>query len=392
MYILLHDQTETIRVCRLCGLSLEVPYFDILGDSGQFLSFAIQKYLSIEVSDKENYSKTVCHNCNRKIEEWNDYYTKCHEFQTLLKNSMLEESNTLQRKVSHSLENESVSTHLSKLVEEFVQDSSIEEENKIPHVTSVIEEPIDSSGAMPVDSTGVNQNESDSLENEDDHSTEDEFEDELTTSDNESDEHSDNSTEDKQKHKPRHKKFIFTIPFLEKKVNRRFTSAEKAKLQKHISKRQNTLICKQYTNNSYWNCNVNISKFPFIDEMLIGGGPGQQWECQICQKSVKGRACEVTKHYLKTHQVQPIFPCHACDYTSRTEKMYQAHRMSHLVEYPCEHCGKIFSQHSRLVYHMNSHTNEREFECDICQKKFNTAQYVTTHKRKVHGDQEKVFF
>ena len=120
-----------------------------------------------------------------------------------------------------------------------------------PHVTSVIEEPIDSSGAMPVDSTGVNQNESDSLENEDDHSTEDEFEDELTTSDNESDEHSDNSTEDKQKHKPRHKKFIFTIPFLEKKVNRRFTSAEKAKLQKHISKRQNTLICKQYTNNSY---------------------------------------------------------------------------------------------------------------------------------------------
>lgn len=132
--------------------------------------------------------------------------------------------------------------------------------------------------------------------------------------------------------------------------------------------------------------------YHFLDEMLVGGGPGQEWECQICQNTIKGRACEVTKHYLKVHQVQPIFPCHVCDYTSRTEKMYQAHRMSHLVEYPCEHCGKIFSQHSRLVYHMNSHTNEREFECDICHKKFNTAQYVTTHKRKVHGDQEKVLF
>lgn len=137
--------------------------------------------------------------------------------------------------------------------------------------------------------------------------------------------------------------------------------------------------------------NLKFYLFFFTDEMLIGGGPGQLWECQVCQKAIKGRACEVTKHYLKMHQVQPIFPCHACDYTSRTEKMYQAHRMSHLVEYPCEHCGKVFSQHSRLVYHMNSHTNEREFECDICQKKFNTAQYVNTHKRKVHGDQEKVF-
>ena len=60
------------------------------------------------------------------------------------------------------------------------------------------------------------------------------------------------------------------------------------------------------------------------------------------------------------------------------------------VEYPCEHCSKVFTQHSRLVYHLNSHTNQRQFECDLCGKKFNTSQYVTTHKRKVHGDQEKL--
>ena len=65
------------------------------------------------------------------------------------------------------------------------------------------------------------------------------------------------------------------------------------------------------------------------------------WQCQICDKTIKGRSGEVKKHYLKLHQSQPIFPCHVCDYTSRTEKMYQAHRMSHLVEYPCQHCGKV---------------------------------------------------
>ena len=47
--------------------------------------------------------------------------------------------------------------------------------------------------------------------------------------------------------------------------------------------------------------------------MLVGGGPSQLWDCKICQKSL--------------NQVEPILPCHVCDYTSRTEKMYQAHRM-----------------------------------------------------------------
>lgn len=61
--------------------------------------------------------------------------------------------------------------------------------------------------------------------------------------------------------------------------------------------------------------------------MLVGGGPSQLWDCKICQKSLKGRAGEVARHYLRTHQVEPILPCHVCDYTSRTEKMYQAHRM-----------------------------------------------------------------
>ncbi|EFX74149.1 hypothetical protein DAPPUDRAFT_324651 [Daphnia pulex] len=366
---MLHDQTaNSIPICRLCGVQcLDISYLDIFGDAERYLAFAIQKYLEIEVSDKETYSKNVCHNCSGRVEEWSVFYHKCHEVQSLFKDPplILEESRTVSVEEPIVLQNETISNHLTKLVEEYVQDDSIVTE-KIPPA-AVLEEAMDATGIKPEDSTETNQDDADSVEGEDDQLsvTEDEFEEELNS---ESDEHSDDSNEGKKKQKPRHKKFMFNIPFLETKVGRRFTPAEKVKLQKHISKRQNTLIY----------------------EMLIGGGPGQLWECQVCQKAIKGRACEVTKHYLKMHQVQPIFPCHACDYTSRTEKMYQAHRMSHLVEYPCEHCGKVFSQHSRLVYHMNSHTNEREFECDICQKKFNTAQYVNTHKRKVHGDQEKL--
>ncbi len=253
MFVLLHQTRDTIPVCRLCGtqLSLEVPYFDVFGDSGRFLAFAIQKYLEIEVSDKENYSKNVCHTCNQRIEEWNDFYTKCHELQTLFKNTplLLGETNTIQAEVpSASLENENVSNQISKLVEELVQDGSIVTEK----IQEVHEATTDSPRINLTDNTDTNQDEVDPLEVEDGHSvTEDEFEEEFTT-DNESDDNSDNSTETKPKQKPRHKKFIFTIPFLEKKVNRKFTPTEKAKLQKHISKRQNTLICKQLNKkNSY---------------------------------------------------------------------------------------------------------------------------------------------
>lgn len=370
MYILLHEQTtDSIPICRLCGTQcMDISYLDIFGDAGQFMAFAIQKYLEIDVSEKEVCSKSVCHNCSGRVEEWSVFYNKCHEVQSLFKSPplILEESTSAQTGETQAIfQSESVSNHLTKLVEELVQGGPMASE-KISS-EAVLEEAMDATGIKAEDGKELNQDDdTDFTEAEEDpvSDTEDEFEEDLNS---ESDEQSGDS-EAKQKQKPRHKKFMFDIPFLETKLGRSFTPTEKTKLQKHISKRQNTLIY----------------------EMLIGGGPGQLWECQVCQKSIKGRACEVTKHYLKTHQVQPIFPCHACDYTSRTEKMYQAHRMSHLVEYPCEHCGKIFSQHSRLVYHMNSHTNEREFECDICQKKFNTAQYVNTHKRKVHGDQEKL--
>ena len=366
MYILLQNQgVESIPVCRLCGIqSLELSYLDTFDEAGRYMVFAVQKYLNIEMSEKEIYPRNVCLNCSRKIEEWNNFYNKCQEIQTLLKSTPLLLDQTVA--ISHQEESteisESVSNHLSKLVEEFVQDGTMSNdktqlEASVPLGNLTVENPeAESEDKLKTEDNGAE---------EDTNFTEDEFEDVMTSGDESGNRETQN---EEMKNRLRHKKFTFTIPFLERKVDKKFTPTERIKLQKHISKRQNTMIY----------------------EMLVGGGPSQLWQCQICQKSIKGRVSEIKKHYLKVHQAQPIYPCHACDYTSRTEKMYQAHRMSHLVEYPCQHCGKIFTQHSRLVYHMNSHTNQRQFECDLCHKKFNTAQYVTTHKRKVHGDQEKL--
>lgn len=240
MYILLQNQNpETIPVCRLCGIQcIGSPYVDILGDNGRFMAFAIQKYLEIEVSDKETYSKSVCHCCSKRVEEWNDFYNKCHEMQSLFKNdALLLDSTSMPQEVpSSALESETVSNHLSKLVEELVQESTIAQDKTVLDIHGEDINPAD------VRLEGNNEtHEMDAIE-EDQSLTEDEFEEELT-SDNENDDLSDDSADSKPKQKPRQKKFIFTIPFLEKKLNRTFSQAERAKLQKHISKRQNILIC-----------------------------------------------------------------------------------------------------------------------------------------------------
>jgi len=79
---------------------------------------------------------------------------------------------------------------------------------------------------------------------EEDH-TEDEFEDAPSTEEEGEEENSDESTNSQpsSKAKQQNKKFIFTIPFLERKIGRSFTLSEKNKLQKLIRKRSNTMIC-----------------------------------------------------------------------------------------------------------------------------------------------------
>lgn len=245
MYILLHEQTaDALPMCRLCGTQcLDISYLDIFGDAGQFMAFAIQKYLEIEVSEKEAYSKTVCHNCSGRVEEWSVFYNKCHEVQSLFKSPplILEEPKAAQTGEPQAFfQSESVSNHFTKLVEELVQ--GVPTEALQISSEAVLEKAMGATGIKAEDSTELNQGDDGDLTEADDDpvsDTEDEFEEDLNS---ESDEHSGDS-EAKQKQKARHKKFMFDIPFLETKLDRRFTSAEKIKLQKHISKRQNTLIC-----------------------------------------------------------------------------------------------------------------------------------------------------
>jgi len=240
MYLLLQAaNVESLpSVCRLCATTtLNVSCLDTFAESNRHIISAIQKHLEIELCDKDNLPKSVCQSCTQKVEEWDEFYGDCRKVQESLMEpptpvESFEKSSGDQQTGESS--NLNTSHYLSEKLEleELAQEGSTQD--MTGPETEVVTECI---------LREAKQQETSPVEEED--QTDDENSDALSTEEEDDEEFFDesNNSQHSNKTKQRNKKFIFTIPFLERKVGRSFTKSEKKKLQKLISKRSNTMIC-----------------------------------------------------------------------------------------------------------------------------------------------------
>jgi len=99
-------------------------------------------------------------------------------------------------------------------------------------------------------------------------------------------------------------------------------------------------------------------------------------KCDHCSYTCREMA-QLSAH-SKTH-VQKRFPCLSCKRIFASEKLLKKH--SCISKRQCHICQHIFSDSTRLKYHMKTHTGSAKlYECENCSKTFTELRSLKEHK------------
>lgn len=108
-----------------------------------------------------------------------------------------------------------------------------------------------------------------------------------------------------------------------------------------------------------------------------------RFQCVTCKKWFAKRY--LLNAHQKTHSGVKNYECQLCQkrYTSQTN-LDRHVRVFHRQErqHKCTTCHKTFSQLSTLRLHQSVHMAERLFSCDICNSKFKTETQLKIHKKR----------
>uniref|UniRef100_A0A665WMP9 Hypermethylated in cancer 2 protein n=1 Tax=Echeneis naucrates TaxID=173247 RepID=A0A665WMP9_ECHNA len=89
------------------------------------------------------------------------------------------------------------------------------------------------------------------------------------------------------------------------------------------------------------------------------------------------------RQHEKSHWLTRPFPCNICGKMFTQRGTMTRHMRSHLGLKPfaCEECGMRFTRQYRLTEHMRVHSGEKPYECQLCGGKFTQQRNLISHLR-----------
>ncbi|XP_067124366.1 oocyte zinc finger protein XlCOF6-like [Centruroides vittatus] len=94
------------------------------------------------------------------------------------------------------------------------------------------------------------------------------------------------------------------------------------------------------------------------------------------------------KYHEKTHSDERPFKCDICNKGFNLRGQLKSHQKTHIEERPfkCDICNKGFKWRYQLKSHQKTHSEEQPFKCDICNKGFKWRGQLKSHQ-KTHSEE-----
>ncbi|XP_070490842.1 gastrula zinc finger protein XlCGF26.1-like [Chironomus tepperi] len=135
-------------------------------------------------------------------------------------------------------------------------------------------------------------------------------------------------------------------------------------------------------------CNLHYKTIVAYEKHLEKkhGENAEKFICSQCGRSFKEK--QILKNHERVHlpdEQKLKYPCSYCDkkfVNNHCLKIHIARIHERVAFFFCEICGKGCTTKSDLLWHMDKHTQERNFSCEICSLKFKSSNSLRIHKRR----------
>ncbi|XP_039745965.1 zinc finger and SCAN domain-containing protein 2-like isoform X1 [Pararge aegeria] len=105
----------------------------------------------------------------------------------------------------------------------------------------------------------------------------------------------------------------------------------------------------------------------------------EEFLCNLCGKGFE--TCEILAGHMILHSTTGFFvTCPFCDQDVKRNTLTQHIKYTHNSKPQCNLCKKTFANQNNLKRHMMIHSGIKDFECDICQKRFHQKITMQTHR------------